>query len=282
MSRHVDLFLGQHSPVTARTYARALRELEGVIGGSAEAATAEQLIAWRQTINGQAPATIARKVSTAAAFFAFLRRAGVRSDDPMLPILRPKVDRARGIHSVSADTCMRLIEACRDDRERALLWLLVHGLRIGEVVELDADSLNGDELRIVGKGGRLRVVVLEEAAAVAVRAHRGLRRTGPLLRGREGRLTTRQAQRLVASVSGRIGDEINPHALRHAFALSLVRSGVNLALVQAALGQFQPGHHGRVPSPCAFGYACGHAPGAAGTTCGGSAPLNPARWTRIG
>ena len=236
----LDSFLGQHSPATSRTYRRALEEAERSIGIPLEHATPAQLVAWRHTIAGQASATIARKVSSLAAFFLYLRQAGVRTDDPMLPVRRPKVDRARAIRPVSADAVLRLIEACSDDRERALLWLLSHGLRAGEVVNLDCDALQGDELRVVGKGDRVRVVVLEEDAAMAVRAYRGHRRAGPLLLGREGRLTTRQAQRIVARASARIGDEISPHALRHSFALSLVRSGTNLAVVQAALGHASP------------------------------------------
>jgi integrase/recombinase XerC len=235
----LDDFLSLHTPATAATYGRALHEAERVIG-PLQAATPGQLIAYRRSLAGQSSATIARKLATCSAYLRFLRQTGIRTDDPMLAIRRPKVDRLRAIRPLTADQCLRLIEACQDDRERALLWLLLHGLRVAEVVNLDADSLAGDELRIVGKGGRVRLVVLEQDAAIAVRAYLGLRRSGPLLTGTQGRLTTRQAQRILAQVSGRIGDEIAPHTLRHSFATQLVRSGTNLAVVQAMLGHASP------------------------------------------
>ena len=116
----------------------------------------------------------------------------------------------------------------------------MHGLRAGETVSLDVDALAGDELRVVGKGGHIRVLVLEHTAVVVMRSYVGLRRSGPLLLGTQGRLTTRQLQRILRTVSCRIGDEITPHQLRHSFATQLVISGTNLSVVQAILGHASP------------------------------------------
>jgi integrase/recombinase XerC len=107
-------------------------------------------------------------------------------------------------------------------------------------------------VRVLGKGGKERLVPFNRTAAGALRGYLAdwegaeVRGTGapprssrPLfLNYRGGRLTTRSVDRLVrryvALCSTRYG--ISPHALRHSFATHLLERGADLRAIQELLG----------------------------------------------
>ena len=123
-------------------------------------------------------------------------------------------------------------------RDHALLFTLLHGLRISEAVGLDVEDYRYGQVTFAGKGDKTRSVPLRLAGAQdALNAYIGHRKSGPMFRGPSGRLSTRQAQRIIGTLTLRgTGTAYNAHAMRHSFATSLVRSGVGLAQVAALLG----------------------------------------------
>ena len=147
----------------------------------------------------------------------------------------------------------------RAARDRALLeFLYSTGCRAAEAVGAnlaDADLKNGS-VRVLGKGGKQRIVPFNRAAGDALRAYLGDRamlegraparpvsggrrtRHALFLNYRGGRLSTRSVDRLVrrhvAACSTRFG--ISPHAIRHSFATHLLERGVNIRVIQRLLG----------------------------------------------
>jgi integrase/recombinase XerC len=135
-------------------------------------------------------------------------------------------------------------------RDRAILELFyASGLRLSELVGLDIDDVNlsARMVRVMGKGGRERIVPFNAAASEALRAwlkdRAGLPAGGSpadalFLNYRGGRLTSRSVHRLVrryvAGCSARFG--ISPHALRHSFATHLLERGADLRAIQELLG----------------------------------------------
>jgi len=133
-------------------------------------------------------------------------------------------------------------------RDRAILELFyASGLRLSELVGLDLEAVNlrARMVRVMGKGGRERLVPFNRPAEAALRAWLVRRAslpgasTAPLFLGVRGtRLTGRSVQRLaaryVAACSTRFG--ISPHALRHSFATHLLERGADLRVIQELLG----------------------------------------------
>jgi integrase/recombinase XerC len=126
-------------------------------------------------------------------------------------------------------------------RDHALLELLyATGIRVAECCGLDADDVDHRRgtVRVLGKGGKERMVPVGEAALDALASYldsRG-RRSGPLFTNRRGgRLTPRSVGRIVARRVRAIGAarRVTPHTLRHTFATHMLGEGADLRLIQA-------------------------------------------------
>jgi integrase/recombinase XerC len=221
--------------------------------------------------HGQSRATAARKLAAARTFLRYLRREGVIEDDPGALVATPKRELRIPAH-LSEEEMETLVGAPADSplgrRDRAILELFyASGLRVSELVGLDMEDVNlsARMVRVLGKGGKQRLVPFNTSASTAIRAYlkdrellvRGvrlqadLRRASPAKAGhhvrkqeplfvnyRGGRLTVRSVDRLVrryvSACSARMG--ISPHALRHSFATHLLQRGADLRAIQEMLG----------------------------------------------
>jgi len=140
-------------------------------------------------------------------------------------------------------------------RDKAILELLFStGLRVSELVALNRDQINlrSQELGVVGKGGRARVVFISQRAKkwleryIVARNDRykplfirySGKRAGPSTSGELLRLTARSVQRMVEKYRRKAGlaVKVTPHVLRHSFATDLLTQGADLRSVQELLG----------------------------------------------
>jgi integrase/recombinase XerC len=206
---------------------------------------------------GQSRASAARKLAAARTFLRYLRREGLIDDDPGALVATPKRDLRMPAHLSEGEMDALLaapsVATPLGRRDRAILELFyASGLRLGELAGLDLDDVNlsAKMVRVLGKGGKQRVVPFNTSAARAIRAYWGDRellvrlRTGrqtrdPLFVNYRGtRLTVRSIDRLVrryvAASSTRLG--VSPHALRHSFATHLLQRGADLRAIQELLG----------------------------------------------
>ena len=225
---------------------------------------------------GQSRATAARKLAAARTFLRYLQREGVIDSDPGALIATPKREVRMPAH-LSETEMDALVSAPSGDgplgrRDRAILELFyASGLRLSELVGLDLDDVNVSArmVRVLGKGGKPRLVPFNSSTATAIRAclrdrerlvsrsvsetseHAPSRPAPPARKERDSfrrqplflnyrgtRLTVRSVDRLVrkyvAATSTRIG--ISPHALRHSFATHLLQRGADLRSIQEMLG----------------------------------------------
>ncbi|MDX6592277.1 MAG: integrase/recombinase XerC, partial [Gaiellales bacterium] len=208
----------------------------------------------RQHTSGRATTTLARRTSTARAFFAWAARAGLVEADPTVRLARPKVRRPLPKVLRAADAA-DLMSAPEGDeplavRDRAILELLyASGLRVGELCGLDLDDVDDGRrlVRVLGKGAKERSVPYGVPAQRALDAWREGGRplmvkaaAGPALfvgeRGR--RIDPRTVRRLVHRHLGAVdgAPDLGPHGLRHSAATHLLEGGADLRTVQDLLG----------------------------------------------
>lgn len=204
--------------------------------------------------SGYSSRSTARFLSCLRGFYRHLVERGTIGNDPTRHLELPKLGR-RLPESLSEAQVTALLDAPDCDtavglRDRAMLELLyATGLRVSELVALKLSMINLRQgvVRVIGKGGRERLVpVGEEALGWLQRYLSGGRAallvgrtsdvTFPSSRGREmSRQTFWHAIKRHARRAG-IGGTISPHTLRHAFATHLVNHGADLRAVQMMLG----------------------------------------------
>ncbi len=205
---------------------------------------------------GQSRATAARKLAATRTFLRYLRREALIEDDPGSLIATPKRDVRMPAHLSEREIADVLDSASGEDalgrRDRAILELFyASGLRLSELAGLDLDDVNlsARMVRVLGKGGKERLVPFNTSArrclSVYLQGREGLvaprarELDEPLFVNFRGtRLTTRSIDRIVrryvSRCSARLG--ISPHALRHSFATHLLQRGADLRVIQELLG----------------------------------------------
>ena len=269
----LDMLMAERgaAPKTIEAYSRDLSAFLAFLSQkrtNARQATPENVRTYLAELSrkGLAPTSRARKLSAMRQFFRFLLGEGLRTDDPCAAIDSPKLGRPLP-KLLSLDEVESLIAAAEgavgragegSGRRRALRMhalietLYATGLRVSELLALPRHVLATDDrvLTIKGKGGRERLVPLNDAARKALADHLAAVDAGiakgkaaspwlfpsgngaePLTRQRFG-----QELKALAASAGIEPSRVSPHVLRHAFASHLLERGADLRTVQQLLG----------------------------------------------
>lgn len=227
----------------------ALREK----GEAASAADVDHLLLRRYLAllgKGAKKSSIGRKLAAMRSFFRFLLRRGCIAKNPAELIATPKKENRLPFH-LDIDQVTTLVEAPADEerhalRDRAILEMLYSsGLRVSELTELNiADlDLSSGMVRVMGKGGKERIVPVGTRAVTAISGY--LEQRGEpvidapiFLNTRGERINRRSVARIVDAHVLRIAafKRISPHVLRHTFATHMLEGGADLRAIQELLG----------------------------------------------
>ncbi|MDR1424354.1 MAG: site-specific tyrosine recombinase XerD [Azoarcus sp.] len=196
-----------------------------------------------------------RLLSACRRYYRHLLLNGCIAEDPTLTLDSPMLAR-RFPRSLSEAQIEALLDAPDADtplglRDRAMLEVMyASGLRVSELVGLKVFALSVVDgvVRVLGKGGKERLVPLGEVAGDWVRRYMtesrpallGKRLCDELFVSRLGAAMTRQRFWAIikrhAATAGIAARLISPHTLRHAFATHLLNHGADLRVVQMLLG----------------------------------------------
>lgn len=209
------------------------------------------------TRRGLAKRSQGRALSAVRSLFRFACREGILTANPAQAVRSPKIPKTLPRHLRPGEV-ENLIEAPEGDaplarRDRAILELLyASGLRVSELVGLDWRDidLSSRVLRVMGKGGKERMVPFGRAAADALRrwleVWESLRDPLPLDDGAEPVFLTAKGKRLGDRAVRHLIDKwvdaaalakgVHPHTLRHTFATHLLEGGADLRAIQELLG----------------------------------------------
>jgi integrase/recombinase XerC len=245
------------SPHTLEAYHRDLEQLAAFVhrekGEGATVSDVDHLLLRRYLAllgKGARKSTVGRKLAAIRSFFRYLLRRSVVVKNPAELIATPKKENRLPFH-LDIDQVTTLVEAPADDqkhalRDRAVLEMLYScGLRVSELTALDIGELDfsGGMVRVMGKGGKERIVPVGSRAIKAIREYlvgRGeLAGSGPLfLNTRGGRINRRSVARIIDTHVLRIAafKRISPHILRHTFATHMLEGGADLRAIQELLG----------------------------------------------
>lgn len=205
--------------------------------------------------------SIARALSAVRTFYRWLHREERVEANPARGVSSPKLERHLPAY-LDREQVERVFDAAQarawegrfqDVRNLAILELFYSaGLRLSELQRLDRSQLDlvTQQVKVVGKGRKERIVPIGDHAALALRNYESkrdelARRVGPradkvafFLSARGRRLSARAIQRIVTARLKAVDEEagLSTHSLRHTFATHLLDAGADLRAVQELLG----------------------------------------------
>lgn len=209
-----------------------------------------------QERRGLSRSTMARRAASARVFTEWAHHRGLIDSDVGSRLASPKLarrlppvlsaDQAREMLQIAAEAC----DSAKGMRDAAILEVLyATGVRVSELVGLDIDDVDHSRrtLRVLGKGGRDRVVPFGTPAADAMRRWLSDGRpslvtsvTGAAMfvGSRGGRIDPRAVREMVHCAVGHVpgAPDIGPHGLRHTAATHVLEGGADLRAVQEILG----------------------------------------------
>ncbi len=251
---------------TIEAYQRDLEDFAHFIGKkniSISKADRDIIIKYLERLNsiGKAKSTIARQLSAIKQFYQFLLLENIRQDDPTKIIAAPKAGRnlPKILSQEEIDNLLNraqyeaqknhknIKQQIKAERLNLMLELLyATGMRVSELVSLKRRAVMRDSffINIVGKGGRERIVPLNDKARDALYSwlEKEYDKKSPFLfpaASKSGHIERQVFARELKALAIRANidaSKISPHILRHAFASHLLQGGANLRIVQTLLG----------------------------------------------
>ena len=227
---------------TQSDYIRQVENFTTFLGRAPDTATAEDLRRYQvhQRETGVRAPTMNNAVS--ALRFLFLMTLG-RPDT--IRYLRLVQQPRKLPNVISPDEMVRLLEAANGPKYKAALGIgYGAGLRVSEIANLRVCDIDSKRMLLrveQGKGSKDRNAMLSPRLLVLLREWWCVERpTTWLFPGRDPLLpiTTRQLHRAVcdAAAAAEIKTHVTPHTLRHSFATHLLEQGVDIRVIQVALG----------------------------------------------
>ncbi len=241
-------------------YQEFLAEREVVDVLDIDPTTITEFRLWLSQRQALSAASTARQLAAIKGFHRFLLDENITQLDPAAKVKPPKQQR-RLPKAISISEMERLLDASgpapgSEDvteliryRDRAILeFLYATGARVSELVSLDVDDIiDGNIVRLFGKGSKERIVPVGSFAQLAVQNY--LTRVRPTLTQGKGspalflnqlggRLSRQSVWAVIQAAAERaeLVQEVSPHTFRHSFATHLLEGGADVRVVQELLG----------------------------------------------
>lgn len=194
----------------------------------------------------------ARKLVAVRSFFDYLLlKRELISSNPAADIDAPRLRKTLPVYLNEPDA-VKLLDAVRGpyaERDFCMLLLLLScGMRVSELAGLNLKDVNGETVRVLGKGNKERILYLNPACQQAIQDYLSVRdetnvhpkdQDALFLSRNHRRISVDSIQILVkrtCSAAGLDPERYSPHKLRHTAATLMLQNGVDVRTLQEVLG----------------------------------------------
>lgn len=197
--------------------------------------------------------TINRKIASVKSFFKYLRKEGVKGENPStgLKALKKSKKIPEFIHSKDLTNLLDKIEFDFEDftdlRSYLIITLLYStGMRRAELINLKVSDIDFSQksLKLTGKGNKQRIIPLSEQTLEVIENYLEKKRnilnsSGYLIVTNNGKksypgLVYQTVKKYLGMVTSQ--KKRSPHVLRHSFATHLLDKGADLNAIKELLG----------------------------------------------
>ncbi|MDD5937711.1 MAG: tyrosine recombinase XerC [Clostridiales bacterium] len=192
----------------------------------------------------------ARKIATIRSFYKYLtNKAKLLTENPMQDLDSPRIKKSLPRY-LDLDSSIQLLESVDGpfaERDRCMLTLMLNcGLRISELIGLNIPDVRGDQLRVLGKGNKERILYLNDACIQSIQNYLSVRnsqqaidKNALFLSRRRKRISKAAVEKMVKKYLNQAGLDsslYSPHKLRHTAATLMLQNGVDVRTLQEVLG----------------------------------------------
>ncbi|MCD8376702.1 MAG: tyrosine recombinase XerC [Oscillospiraceae bacterium] len=199
---------------------------------------------------GLGAAARARKISAIRSFYKYLTvKAKLLPENPVQELDYPRLKKSlpRYLNLEQSIQLLESVQGVNQERDLCIMTLFLNcGLRISELIGLNVQDIQGNQLRVLGKGNKERVLFLNDACIaalddwLAVRSGRGCADPNALFISSQSRkrISKSAVEKLVKKhlLAAGLDGKISPHKLRHTAATLMLQNGVDVRTLQEVLG----------------------------------------------
>lgn len=193
----------------------------------------------------------ARKVATIRSFYKYLtNKAKLLEVNPVQDLDSPRLKKSlpKFLNLEESMDLLDSVDGKNSTRDYCILTLFLNcGLRISELVGLNKTDVRGDQLRVLGKGNKERVLYLNDACQQALENWLTERSTLALVdqnalfvtlqnRRRVSRAAVHKLVKKHLAAAGLDSTQYSSHKLRHTAATLMLQNGVDVRTLQEVLG----------------------------------------------
>lgn len=197
---------------------------------------------------GISPTSRARKIAAIRSFYKYLvNKAHLMEENPVQDLDAPRMRRTLPRY-LSLDESKRLLSSVRGRnavRDYCILTLFLNcGLRISELVGLNLGDIKEDQIRVLGKGNKERILFINDACRDAIDDYLAIRpesigQPALFITVSGNRISTAAVHKLIKKHlldAGIDAGKYSAHKLRHTAATLMLQNGVDVRTLQEVLG----------------------------------------------
>ena len=178
-------------------------------------------------------------------FFGWLYSEGKIQSNPTTRIKSTHIDRKKSRKPLPQEEVELCRSVLKNGREKAIFEMYIStGCRLSELVDIKTEDIdfNARELKVCGKGDKMRTVYFSAKAKLAVQAYLAESKNKSILFSCDiapyGPLGDQAIEKIIRAIGRRakLSEPLYPHKLRHTFATSALNSGMDIVVIQQLLG----------------------------------------------
>lgn len=196
-------------------------------------------------------ASRARKVAAIRSFYKYLTsKAKLLTENPVQDLDSPRMKKTlpKYLNLEESVNLLESVDGKNSSRDYCILTLFLNcGLRISELVGLNKTDVRGDQLRVLGKGNKERILYLNPACQKALQdwmvdrnaltlVDQNALFVTPQNRKRISRAAVHKLVKKHLAAAGLDSSQYSSHKLRHTAATLMLKNGVDVRTLQEVLG----------------------------------------------